>query len=124
MGRGGNNHRGATLGRSKFGAVKTTIDGITFDSKAEARRYGELKTLLELGLIIDLELQPRYELQPAYKKAGKTVRAIDYIADFRYRDRTGRVIIEDVKGMETAVFKLKKKMFEYRYPEFTLTLVK
>jgi hypothetical protein len=109
---------------TKYRAVRTEIDGILFDSKAEGRRYQELRLMAVAGLITDLELQPRYELQPAYTKAGKRIRAIEYRADFRYRTKSGAVVVEDVKGMETAEFKIKRKMFEYRYPEFTLTIVK
>jgi hypothetical protein len=71
----------------KYGAVKTTVDGIEFDSKAEARRYTELRLLEHAGEIRDLELQPRYELLPAFVDAeGVRHRAIEYVADFRYVD--------------------------------------
>lgn len=107
---------------SKYHNKKTTVDGIKFDSKAEAERYIDLKTLEHWGTIKDLRLQPTYELQPSYKKNGKTVRKIVYKADFEYFDcRTGKVIVEDVKGVKTAVYKLKKKIFEYRYPELEIT---
>lgn len=73
--------------RSKYNAVKTIIDGIKFDSKAEARRYSELKLLERSGLISKLKLQPRYNLMPSYTNGkGQKIRAIDYIADFEYLD--------------------------------------
>ncbi|MDL2276355.1 DUF1064 domain-containing protein [Breznakia sp. OttesenSCG-928-G09] len=104
------------MGYSKYRAKKTVVDGITFDSKAEARHYQELKLLERAGLIKELELQPKYELQPSFKKNGKTVRAINYVADFRYFDvRENKTIVVDVKGMKTPVYELKKKMVEYRY---------
>ena len=106
----------------KYNSRKTVVDGITFDSKAEARRYMELKLLERAGQIKGLKLQPRYLLQESYKKNGKTVRKIEYIADFEYVDvRTQRVVIEDVKGVKTPVYRLKKKIFEYVYPNYEIT---
>lgn len=105
--------------RNKFGARKTEIDGITFDSQREAQRYTELKWLEKAGKIQDLELQKKFVLQPKYKKGGKTVREISYIADFVYSE-DGRQIVEDCKGMKTEVYKLKKKIFEYKYPELSI----
>ena len=57
-----------------------------------------------------------------FKKDGKTIREISYIADFVY-EQGGKIIVEDVKGMQTKEFKLKRKMFEYQFPELTLTIV-
>lgn len=106
----------ANEGRShKYNAQKTTIGDVTFDSKREAQRYPVLLARAAAGEIHDLQLQPRFELQPAFKDVrGKTVRAIYYVADFQYVEN-GHIIVEDVKGMETAVFKLKRKLFLYRY---------
>lgn len=108
----------------KYGARKTIVDGVKFDSRAEAGRYIYLKSLERDGEITDLELQPEFELQPKYKKDGKTVRAIKYIADFKYINSDGEIVIEDVKGMETTEFKLKRKMFEYKFPDLKITIVK
>lgn len=105
-------------GRSpnKYNAQKVEIDGVTFDSKKEARRYLQLKALAAAGEISGLELQPEFELLPAFRDvSGKKHRAIKYRADFRYRDNNGSIVIEDTKGHETAVFKLKRKMFLHRY---------
>ena len=101
--------------KAKYHNSKTIVDGIKFDSKKEATRYTELKLLLKNGEIKELELQPRYMLQPKYKKNNKTIRSIEYVADFTYIDNNGKRIVEDVKGIKTEVYKLKKKMFEYRY---------
>ncbi|MGI6579919.1 MAG: DUF1064 domain-containing protein [Saccharofermentanales bacterium] len=110
--------------RHKYNAKKTVIDEITFDSKAEAKRYAELKLLERAGEIKHLKLQPRYLLQESYKKNGKTIRKIEYVADFEYVDmRSKIVVIEDVKGVRTPVYKLKKKIFEYKYPNFEITEV-
>lgn len=102
--------------KAKYHNSKTIIDGIKFDSKKEATRYKELKLLLKNGEIKELELQPRFTLQPKYRKNGKTIRKIEYVADFSYKDKKGKHIIEDVKGIKTEVYKLKKKIFEYKYP--------
>lgn len=97
---------------------KVIIDGIKFDSKKEANRYLELKLLEKQGLIKYIDRQTRFELQPSYKKNGKTIRPIYYVADFTYIDvKTGKTIIEDVKSeaTKTQVYKLKKKILEYKY---------
>lgn len=107
------------MGRySKYNAKKTVVDGIEFDSIREAERYRELK-LLERGKEIrNLVLQPRFLLQEKFKdKQGKTHRKIEYVADFLYIDKDDKAIVEDVKGMITAVYKLKKKMFLYKYDD-------
>lgn len=104
---------------SKYYSRKVIIDGIKFDSKKEGNRYLELKLLLKAGKIRDLELQKKFELQEKYKINGKTIRAISYIADFTYWDNEkNEMIVEDVKGgkaTQTQIYKLKKKIFMYRY---------
>lgn len=111
----------------KYHNKKIFIDGIKFDSKLEAERYEQLKILERAGVIRDLELQPEYELIPLFRKNGKAWRKTVYKADFRYilcdDDKT---IIEDVKGSTaviTDVFRLKQKLFEYKYPELTIKIV-
>ena len=108
---------------SKYKNTKVEIDGIKFDSKSEAKRYQVLKILVDQGEITKLQLQPRFLLQESFKKNGKTFRKIEYIADFMYEEN-GEKVVEDVKGMQTDVFKLKMKMFEYKYPELTLKITK
>ena len=104
---------------SKYKNRRTEVDGIEFDSLKEARRYGELKLLVKGGVIKDLELQPVFELIPKQKHNGKTIRKANYIADFMYIDtKRGITVVEDVKGFKTDVYKLKKKMFLYKYPEY------
>lgn len=85
------------------------VDGIKFPSKAEARRYGQLLLLWRSSYISDLELQPVYELHVGDIRVGK------YIADFRYYAQDGELIVEDVKGMRTPVYRLKKRMVEAQY---------
>lgn len=111
----------------KYHNTKTVADGIKFDSKLEAERYAKLKILERAGVIRNLELQPEYELIPSFRKNGKTWRKAVYKADFRYILADGnRIIIEDVKGSTaviTDVFRLKQKLFEYKYPELTIKIV-
>ena len=91
---------------NKYGAHKTTIDGHTFDSAREAERYCELKVMAKAGVIKHLEF---------FECKGKKYRPIIYKADFAYTDEHGEYVVEDVKGMETDVFKLKRKMFIKKY---------
>ena len=102
-------------GYNKYGNKKVTVDGIRFDSIHEARVYLQLKTLQHGNVISDLHLQVPFELQPSYKINGKTVRAIKYIADFVFINEKGEKEVWDAKGVQTDVYKLKKKMFEYKY---------
>ena len=74
------------------------------------------------GEISDLELQPRFLLQESFKKNGKTYRKIDYVADFKYIEN-GKTIVEDVKGLQTDVFKIKHKLFEKKYPKLELRII-
>ena len=110
----------------KYHNTKTVADGIKFDSKLEAERYAQLKILERAGVIKGLELQPSFELLPSFRKNDKTWRKTVYKADFRYILCEGdRIIIEDVKGSTaviTDVFRLKQKLFEYKYPEYTISI--
>ena len=108
---------------SKYHNKKVQVDMYVFDSIAESKRYKELKLLEQAREISELELQPRFLLQEGFKKNGKTFRKIEYIADFQYIEN-GRLVIEDVKGKETEVFKLKRKLFEHEYPDYELKLIK
>lgn len=101
-------------GRSKYHAKKTTVDGITFDSRREADRYLVLKSMEEDGAIEDLRRQVRYELVPAFDVDGKHYRPAFYVADFVYVE-DGKEVVEDVKGMATDVYRLKSKLFARRY---------
>ena len=111
----------------KYHNKKTVADGIKFDSRLEAERYAQLKILERAGVIRDLELQPSFELLPSFRKNGKTWRRTVYKADFRYiLAENDKTIIEDVKGSTaviTDVFRLKQKLFEYKYPELTIKIV-
>lgn len=102
------------LNKSKYNANKTEIDGIVFDSELEASRYATLKLLERAGAIQNLKLQPRFLLQEGFTYHGHKERKIEYIADFQY-ERNGETVVEDAKGMKTDVYKLKRKLFLYKY---------
>ena len=119
--------------RSKYGARKTVVDGITFDSKKEATRYRELKLLEDAGEIEKLKMQVAFELVPAlyerpterytkgarkgqWKKGKCIERAVTYYADFVYYDlNKDKWIAEDVKGMRTKEYIIKRKLFRHLY---------
>jgi hypothetical protein len=82
--------RGST---NKYGAKKTEVDGITFDSRLEARRYVQLKALQAAGEIHGLKLQPRYEFVVNGVRVGR------YTPDFQYMDNEGDIHTEDAKGV-------------------------
>ena len=102
--------------QSKYKNKKVNADGYEFDSKKERNYYLKLKTMQELGLIKNLELQKEYILQDKFKLNNKTRRKITYKADFSYVSaEDGKLHVVDVKGFKTDVYKLKKKLFEYKY---------
>jgi len=90
---------------TKYNAIRTNVDGVWFASKAEASRYSQLKLLERAGEIKNLILQPSYPIVIAGKKI------CTYRADFEYEDASGKVT-EDVKGVRTPVYKIKKKLVE------------
>lgn len=111
------------VNKSKYCAEKETIDGRTFDSKKEAKRYRELKTMVNAGLIKDLTCQKSFELQEAFTdNTGKKQRPIIYICDFFYYDVENKWwVVEDVKSTVTRTletYRLKKKLFLYKYPQY------
>lgn len=109
--------------QNKYKNKKTQVDMYVFDSAKEAQRYRELKLLEKVGEISNLKLQPRFLLQESFKKNGTTYRKIEYVADFKYIE-SGKTIVEDVKGLQTDVFKIKHKLFEKKYPELELRIIK
>lgn len=99
--------------KSKMHNIKTEVDGIEFDSKAEARRYSELKLLQRGGVISGLELQKRYELIPKQRlSSGMCERACHYVADFVYV-MNGQLVCEDSKGMLTKDYIIKRKLMKF-----------
>ena len=106
---------------NKYHAQKTEVDGIKFDSKKESRDWQQLCMLEASGGISNLRRQVQFELQPKFtNNKGEHVRAINYVADFVY-EKGGKTYVQDSKGgkaTQTDIFKLKKKLFEYKYPEY------
>ena len=111
----------------KYNNRKIIVDGITFDSKKEAKRYKELKMLERAGIIHDLKRQVKYVLIPAQyertssvyvkgnnkgkPKKGKLLeRECAYYADFVYSTKSGELVVEDTKGMRTPDYIIKRKL--------------
>lgn len=93
---------------SKYNAKKVRIDGILFDSKLEGNRYLELKQLLSLGVISDLETHKKYPL------IVNGLEVTTYEADFVYK-KNGIEVLEDTKGFLTKEYKIKKKLMKAIY---------
>ena len=101
---------------SKYYSKKVLVDGIKFDSKKESNYYHKLKLLETKGIIKDLELQKEFVLQDKFVINGKTRRKTTYKCDFSYvSTEDDKLHIVDVKGFKTDLYKLKKKLFEYKY---------
>lgn len=104
---------------NKFGAIKTEVDGQIFDSRAEARRHKELEALQQNGIVRKLATQVPYPLKVNGITIGK------YIADFVYEElvatstecghQVWALVVEDVKGVRTAVYQLKKRHIRAQY---------
>lgn len=102
---------------TKYGSQKVELDGHVFDSKIESRYYLQLKWLEANKQILFFRLQPRYLLQEAFEKDGEKFKRIDYIGDFEIHHLDGSIEVIDIKGAPpTEAFKLKRKLFEKRYP--------
>ena len=102
---------------SKYHSRKVTVDGITFDSAKEARRYGELKLLEKAGEIYDLQRQVPFVVIPEQKdENGKVIeREVKYIADFTYKEKGSlRRTVEDTKGLKTKEYIIKRKLMLWR----------
>ena len=132
---------------SKYGNLKQVVDGITFDSKRESDYYLQLKLLRQAGEVTDIEPHPKFGLQQGFWKCNKCnviwgedelkrgictfcgtkmpkMSAITYSADFWVTYKDGHTEIIDVKGIETEAFKIKRKLFEYKYPHLMLKTIK
>jgi hypothetical protein len=94
----------------KFGAVRSTVDNLSFDSKAEAARYQELTLLRQMGQITQLRLQTKWPLIVN----GITIGS--YVSDFDYLEgEVAELRVEDVKGVRTPLYRFKRKHFEAQY---------
>jgi len=108
---------------SKYHNIHITADGYRFDSVAEYRHYMDLCLRQQAGDISDLTVHPRYTIVDAFIYDNKRERAVEYEADFSYVEN-GREVVEDVKGAETDVFKIKRKLFLLRYPDLDFRIVR
>ncbi len=108
---------------SKYKSKKVEIDGITFDSTVEGNYYLQLKKKKEIGLVKCFKLQPVYELQSKFRKGDKNYRNITLKADFEITSCDGSEFIVDIKGHPTEAAKLKRKMFDYKYPDRNLVWI-
>ncbi len=120
--------------KNKYNNRKTIVDGIKFDSQKEAQRYVVLKDMEKCKEIFGLKLQPKFILQDKFrvsdhtKKSGwRTERAITYKADFQYtiklvtqktEVKKTALVVEDVKGIKTETYKIKRKLFLKKFPEY------
>jgi len=106
-------------------AKKVDADGYKFDSEMEYNYYLDLKQRLKDGTIGDLKVHPLFELQPSFNKGGKIWKPIHYEADFSFYDKvTMSKRIVDVKGMILPEFEIHRKMFEFKYHEYNLEILK
>lgn len=103
--------------RHKYGVApkaERTVGLLTFASKAEAEAYQKILLLMQAGEVTDLQLQPKFKFPMGF----------EYWADFRVTWKDGSLEFIDAKGLETPVFKLKKKCMDYFYPNVKLSLWK
>jgi hypothetical protein len=108
---------------SKYKARKTSVDNIMFDSQLEANFYKTLKLQKRIGEVTDFTLQPTYVLQEGFKRGKRAVKPITYKADFLVTYPDGQQKIIDCKGVKTEVYRIKKKLFEYKYPDLEIVEV-
>lgn len=101
--------------RSKYGSKKIVVDGITFDSKDEARYYEDLKIQKAKGEILNFELQPKFTLIPSFKYKGETERAMTYTLDFLIYHIDGAEEYIDVKSLGTATQQGENKFKHLKY---------
>lgn len=103
--------------RNKYSALRTEVDGHIFDSRGEAEYYKTLKIRWLAKEIFDLELQPVYPI------ILNGVKVCKVIGDFRYRE-DGRVVVDDFKGFQTSISRLKHKLIQAFYPDLEWRIVR
>lgn len=105
--------------RNKFNAQKVEMDGMTFDSKKEHKRYIELKAMQQRGEIFGLEHHTKFELAPKTKLEGekRAKPALRFFADFTYYMASGAYVVEDVKSKAT------RKLAPYRQKKHLMKTV-
>ncbi|MGC8900127.1 MAG: DUF1064 domain-containing protein [bacterium] len=101
---------------NKYHNKPVEVDGIRFASQKEANRYKELMLLKRAGEIKWIIPHPEYAVFAGVPDKPEThKRVFTYIADFKYMDKQGKIHVEDVKGVRTQVYKLKKRIIEALY---------
>lgn len=98
--------------QNKYHAKKITVDGMTFDSRKEYKRWVELLLLEKAGVIEGLQRQVTFQLLPSQKGDGRTERPVKYVADFTYLEN-GQMVVEDTKGMKTKEYIIKRKLMRF-----------
>lgn len=109
---------------SKYNNKKPEAYGRKWDSQMELEFYEYNLELKEQGQVIDIELQPVFLLQDKYTYKGKTIRKMEYKADFKITYSDGSVIVYDVKGMILNDFKLKWKLLRFKYNDTDFRLIR
>jgi len=106
---------------AKYNSKRVIVDDITFDSKQEADYYLVLKELVKQGEIKNFSLQPKYELIPKFEKNGVKYRSMTYTPDFLVEHNDNQIEAVDVKGFGTQQGDMRRKLFDYLYPDIKLT---
>ena len=118
---------GESKKRGKFNNHRTEVDGVMFDSLAEATEYGYLLLRVRAGEIADLVCHPKFVLQEAFYRDKQKIEAVVYIGDFGYTEiESGKHVVEDVKGgkaTRTAAFEVKRRLFLYKYPDIDFRII-
>lgn len=107
----------------KYNNKKAKVNGIIFHSRMESMYYRHLQKLKKKGIVVEVELQPQYILLPTVQKIKRKFLKTCYKADFKVTYADGHIEIVDVKGKADKVFQLKRKMFEYFYPDLELSVI-
>lgn len=115
--------KGTGIVYRRYNNTKVWYNGEQYDSKKEAAKAEWLDYQKSIGAIESWRPHPKFVVMPRFKKDGKLFRPILYIADFEVKYPDGRVEIIDIKGMKTEVFKLKMKLWNYKYQDSNMRLI-
>ena len=98
----------------KYRNKPCTVGGEKYRSQREAKRHQDLLLLQKAGLIAGLIREVAFELAPGVKISGEDRKrpAVRYVADFVYSDVRSGKVVEDAKGMQTPVYRLKKHLMK------------
>ena len=102
--------------RSKYGNRKIMLDGILFDSIAEMNRWAKLRQWEMAGAISELKRQVPYLVCPPVRLCEEDrASGIKYVVDFQYNHTTDGLVLEDVKGIDTPISRLKRRLIKHQY---------